>query len=1122
MESKQTGRVILILLVLVAALFAICPQPWRLGRAPLSEVLNLKPGIDMVGGTSLLYQIEMPDGGWRGEGTLAEAEVAALKRRIDPNGVKNYIWRPQGNDRIEIQIPASAKNEQAIAARDKYIQAQRDLDATNINAGDVMSAIQNLTGDAREKKLAELAAGLPARTELFKKMAADADTIKRAHQQMLEDSTEATASVDLEKLKAQVDSTNLPSQKLEASLAADPKVREADLAADNAAAAGYPARQAAIANFVKASDYYRSFKGGVDDAAQLKRDLQGAGLLEFHIEAVGTDAPSAKEYQRMVQQLAAKGPKEQAGDKFAWFEDGRPPQKDRAGNVIVNPPGEMFNGKHYVLCLIDEAHSMVNGPGKPQWSMQHVGRQQSGTGGDVLAFRFDSIGGSVFYKFTSANIGKGLAAILDKKIVSIANINSAIGADGEISGDYSDEELNYMVTTLAGGSLPARLREEPISENTVGPQLGQENLKRGLMACGFGLVIVAAFLIIYYYRAGMVATAAVLMNVILILGVLAGFNATFTLPGIAGIVLTIGAAVDANVLIFERLREEQHKDLGLRVAMKNAYDHARTAIWDSNATTIITSLILVWLGSEEVKGFGLTLLVGLISSLFTSLFVTRTIFNIMIDTFNVKKLGSFPLTFPRWDKLLKPDINWMKYVPYFVAFSAVFIIAGASAFVAKARSNELADVDFTSGTQVEFDLKQPMKRDAVEALFKDSQATIPSPYVTAVGNVTADGSTTYDLVTANADAKAVRGAVMTVMGSRITSDLPSKFDNVTAKVDEAIKDQTVVPIVHLPFKLKDVTIPAAENYLGGVAVTLNNITPPLKPDQIRDRLDRQRATEEAAGGTGVVLPPHDIYVYSPSGPGLPTSTAVIFSADQAYPYSTDPAKWTSNVADPVWRLVTSGINKEGTLQKVNTFGPQVAGDNQLSAMLALILSSLVIMAFIWFRFGNLKYGMATVLAMIHDVALVVGAIGLSHWVSQYTPWLAHALLIEPFRVNLTIVAAVLTVMSYSMIDTIVVFDRIRENRGKFGHLSKAIVNDSINQTLSRTLLTAGTTLATIAGMYIVGGPGIHGFTFVLLVGILVGTYSSIAIAAPILLFGADAKVKSGQEPPVGALQRVPA
>src|SRR4029079_9287790 len=162
---------------------------------------------------------------------------------------------------------------------------------------------------------------------------------------------------------------------------------------------------------------------------------------------------------------------------------------------------------------------------------------------------------------------------------------------------------------------------------------------------------------------------------------------------------------------------------------------------------------------------------------------------------------------------------------------------------------------------------------------------------------------------------------------------------------------------------------------------------------------------------------------------------------------------------------------------------------------------------------------ATVVAMLHDTFLVLGFLGLSHWMVQYVPGLSRVLLVEPFRINLTMVAAILTIMSYSMIDTIVVFDRIRENRGKFGHLDRKIINDSINQTLSRTLLTAGTTISTVAVMYITGGPGIHGFTFVLLLGILVGTYSSIAVAAPILLMGARQPQEATQRRPVGRLQR---
>jgi SecD/SecF fusion protein len=221
-------------------------------------------------------------------------------------------------------------------------------------------------------------------------------------------------------------------------------------------------------------------------------------------------------------------------------------------------------------------------------------------------------------------------------------------------------------------------------------------------------------------------------------------------------------------------------------------------------------------------------------------------------------------------------------------------------------------------------------------------------------------------------------------------------------------------------------------------------------------------------------------------------------------------------------MVTEAITRQAELQKVNTFDPSIAADTARDAIMALTISLVIILVYIWLRFGNFQFGSATVLAMLHDTFLAIAAIGLAHLVYGNAPWLAKILLLEPFRLNLTLVAAILTIMSYSMIDTIVVFDRIRENRGKFGHLDVKVNNDSINQTLSRTLLTAGTTIVTVSVMYIAGGPGIHGFTFVLLFGILVGTYSSIAIAAPLLLLGrrqTSTGRPSGTIRSVGQLQR---
>jgi SecD/SecF fusion protein len=1121
MHQKQTGRVIFILVVLFAALAGIFQrQIVNLFKdVPWSQKTMLRPGIDMVGGTSLLYQIKEPVGGFSspdGHTTLAEAVMAALKRRVDPDGVKNYIWRPQGENRLEIQIPASAKNEEAVAARDAYVAAQKALEELSIRPQAVVSAIEQSTGAERAAKLKELSQGLAARTKLFDQMVQTYDAMQaaRAKQQA---EAEATASNEYDQLKTQIDATNVKTNQLEFILEQPASLRAKSLADLKALNAGQPDRLKVIDQFVSAFDAYQPLKGSIDDAGELKRDLQGSGVLEFHIAVSGGEI-SDDEYRRMVQQLKTHGPRPEAGDEVAWFQLDKPENYHRGGQVE-------FDNKQYILCWITPAKQMTNGPGLQRWQMENA-RAQNDEGAEVVGLKLDATGGKLFHDLTGANVKKPLAAVLDHKVISVADIQAALGSDFVITGDFSQEELQYLVTTFNAGSLPATLEDEPISEHTVGPQLGAANLRQGLYACGFGLVIVAVFLICYYYVAGIVATVAVLMNIVLILGVLAAFGATFTLPGIAGIVLTIGAAVDANVLIFERLREEQHAGLGLRMAMRNAYEHAQSAIWDSNATTIITSVILMWLGSEEVKGFGTTLLVGLLSSLFTSLFVTRTIFNIMIDTFNVKHLGSIPLTFPKWDKLLKPSFDWMRITPIFWVMSTLFIGAGAIAFVVKAHEHELADVDFTSGTQVQFDLLQPMSLDEIRHAFdsapkKDVDA-LPSVNLTSIGSDSKVPDSAYELVTANADAKAVRTAVLDVLGAKIHTDLPSKFEHVADTVDVAISSGVVdhVTPAYTVKDLNDFKTPASDDYIGGVAVVLKDLDPPLKPDQIRDRLDRLRATLPANSNESTYPVLGDYTVVSPLGPGVPTSSAVIFAGDPNFPYEKDPAKWTSNVADKIWELVRNGVNHQGQLQKVNTFGPQVAGDNQQAAFFALILSSVVIMAYIWLRFGNLKYGTATVLAMIHDVALVVGAVGLSHYVAD-VKWLATILMVEPFRVNLTIVAAVLTVMSYSMIDTIVVFDRIRENRLKFGYLNKDIVNDSINQTLSRTLLTAGTTIVTVAGMYVVGGPGIHGFTFVLLVGILVGTYSSIAIAAPFLLIGADTGKGPRPKPPTtGALQKV--
>jgi len=379
---------------------------------------------------------------------------------------------------------------------------------------------------------------------------------------------------------------------------------------------------------------------------------------------------------------------------------------------------------------------------------------------------------------------------------------------------------------------------------------------------------------------------------------------------------------------------------------------------------------------------------------------------------------------------------------------------------------------------------------------------LPAPSVVSVGT----DQTAYQVVTTSQDAATVKRVVVETLGSLLKTQLPSRFDGVDDKtVTEAMAHDVVFPV---PDDLRQWPYGAApsqaRDYAGGVAIRLMNLNPPLSAAEIKKRIDNDRPQTPGADKLA------SIAVVAPGPDDRPVTNALILVSHPSVVYSPErEGDWRTELASPAWTLVRGAVNHEATLRGVNSFNASVAGDAKRDATIALTLSILVIMAYIWIRFGNLKYGTATMVALLHDTIFTLAAVGYAHLLADTT--IAQYLELEPFRVNLTMVAGILTIMSYSMIDTIVVFDRIRENRGKFGHLSRTVVNDAINQTLSRTLLTCGTTTMTVAFMYFMGGAGIHGFTFVLLIGILVGTYSSVAIAAPLLLIGSDVQ----KTPPPG-------
>lgn len=1103
MPTHYSGRVTLIIAVVLAALWAIFPAAPKVLFKPFKPSLeysfrpDLKPGIDMVGGTSLLYEIKPPEGGYTPD--LAERVMASLKKRVDPDGVRNLIWRPQGNTRLEIQMPLRPGSEQAKLIRDAFGEAQRNLEATNIRPAEVTGVIQTLKGEPRRARMSELAMGSVQREKIFGAMASIWDQIEQARAKR-NAAEEARLDIDYDKLKDQIVETNLPVNELQSILELKTDTREKRLSELRTRFADFPRRLEAMDQLITAYAAYRPVKDLIDDAATLKNQLRGSGVLEFYIVAVpppGIDrtAPdvTSEEYQAMVDRLKRRGPQVQAGDTLRWF------VVDKPSNYHY--PTVDYNDKKYSLVCITPEKSMTQRAGQPKWALARA-YPLFYEGERKVGFSFDAQGSQLFGALTRGNLQRPLAIVLDGRLISAPSIRQEITTSGEISGGeggFSFEEYDYLIRTLDAGSLPATLTDEPISERSIGPQLGQDNLRAGLIACIFGLVVVAVFLIGYYYVAGCVAMTAVLLNMVLILGAMAALNATFTLAGVAGIVLTIGMAVDANVLIFERLREEQVRGLSLRMALRNAYDRAFSAILDSNVTTGITSLILYWFGSEEVKGFGLTLLIGLVSSLFTALFVTRTIFGILIDKFNIQKLGSLPLTFPKWDQMLHPNIDWMGKAWAFFAFSGVFIVIGMIAFSIRWNQGKMLDIEFASGTSVQFELKAPMPigelRQIIDAKSRQVPESLPAPSVVTVG----DDQKTYEVVTPNKDARAVRAAILEALEDKLNIVPEQTFDLSTRGYADAM-NTAVLPIDVGADAIAGMAPAALRTHIGGVAVVLRNLDPPMTSAELRRRIESERLQPKAGGSEQQRYRAIDVDV---SGDGR---TGLVLSSDPNIPYDKDnPAiidQWQQELAAPVWDLVHSALTKPAELQKVSNFDPQVAGEARVDAVVAMTLSIIVIMAYIWLRFGNLRYGTATVIALLHDTVFTLAAIGIAHYVANTA--IGSALLIEPFRINLTLIAAILTVMGWSMNDTVVVFDRVRENRGKFGHLDRQIINDSINQTLSRTLLTGSTTILTIFVMYVFGGPGIHGFTFALLVGILVGTYSSIAIASPILLIGLKA------------------
>lgn len=573
-----------------------------------------------------------------------------------------------------------------------------------------------------------------------------------------------------------------------------------------------------------------------------------------------------------------------------------------------------------------------------------MGDQNAMTSAPYLLLEFDSEGSDMWERITGENVDERVAILLDGRIYSVATITERISGGTRLSGGFNLEEARDLRLVLKAGSLPARLIIA--EEQTIGPSLGKTAIKNGMIAGAVGLLLIALFMITYYGASGFIAILALLFDLLIIMGFLcfpgplariglSGLNATLTLPGIAGIILTIGMAVDASVLIYERIREELASGKGIRSAVDSGYSRAFVTIFDANLTTFITALVLYRFGTGPIRGFAVTLSIGIMASMFCSLVFTRAIFsNLLAQVKRTKiSLGKLALV-----KDAHYDIVTKRRKTYLLSLAVILI--GVISFFAHGGLN--LSIDFTGGLET---------------------------------NV-------------------------------VSTEHPT-----AAALTEALTEQG----------LQSVQVQALQDWAGeGYAFVIR--TSSSDKDQVYAALGEENCSlmEDEEG--------------------------------------------------------------ESEASFIKQIGPRVGSELRSRAVDSILLAMFFIVLYIWYRF-QFKWGLAAVAALLHDILITVGLLALFQ-----------------IEVSLTIIAALLTIVGYSINDTIVVFDRIREdNRLRKGKTFEETVNKGINETLSRTVVTSLTTFVAVLMLFIFGTGEIKDFALTLMIGIVVGTYSSIFVASPILI-----------------------
>ena len=887
------------------------------------------------------------------------------------------------------------------------------------------------------------------------------------------------------------------------------------------------------------------------EVERLKRIISDIGTLEFRILANSRDHSPEIERAKRPENANKYKIYDEEKNLVAWWvpiTKGREEAFDHYREIVTRP-GRTEGGYRFTEVLVVTDSWNVNGgylvgakPGMDE------------TGGVSVNFRFNTKGGQLFAGLTGDNtpdkvqgFERALGIVLSGYLFSAPTIRSTIHESGTITGNFTNESAGELVAVLNAGSLPAALNTEPASQLATGPTLGVDTIERGRTAIAASMLLVLVFMVFYYRFAGIVACSAMIVNLVLILAIMITVNAAFTLPGLAGLVLTVGMAVDANVLIFERIREELDRQATLRMAIRNGFKRATTTIVDANLTTLITGVVLYWIGTDQVKGFAVTLILGVTLSMYTAIFCSRVIFDIAEKN--------------RWITQLKmlriiggTNIDFLGKRRLAAIVSIAIISLGLAAVVHRGKG--LLDIDFTGGVSIQTKFTEPQEiidiRESLSDLndlsVMDVQISNEPANIRFVVNTSSPSETD-----AEEHLEHVRQRIIEAYGAQLEhysmtwevegagaaepqespppavdaappqtrTDLPS--DNLLASADPsavmlALAEPAEANAEEGPDTAKAAEKPVAEpaQPTAAASTTPSTEKPPVEPAEE----EAQPATEEApaarSSGSYQTRAKIDFGSHKMSRNALAErleaqmeklGTVGPFElSNQEYDEQGDPEKaypkWTLSIDLPVDEtktllgVVGTELESQPYFPASNTIGGKVAGNTRVLAIMALLTSLVFIVGYIWVRFQKVMFGLAAVVALVHDVLITLGVIALSAYVANLLGFLG----IVEFKIGLSVLAAFLTIIGYSLNDTIVVFDRIREVRGKSPELTEKMINLSINQTLARTLLTSLTTLIVVVILYTWGGQGIHAFAFSLVVGVMVGTYSSIFVASPTLLW----------------------